>query len=362
MVLNEDAVLSAEIKAAMFDTESHNQADVDALRAEMELLQEAADSAQAKLRMAVRARAASELQVKLLLQEVEELKSKANDAASPNVSDEGDRVGLVFEAVDDNGDGVLDLDEFREGYALLTGDAVAAAFNAMDSNGDGVLTKVEFQDGYALLTSDSARAAAERERVRVAVEAETVRAIKQAARNLAEAQLMDSLYGDPPPGETRWPAMYKPVAGRKPLRKRTPSEPYTQYGPLPEGFDAAGVRRLVAARVKAKASCEYEKADRLQEQLNAMGVRLDDRWRTWSAEVCLSVAKESYEEKKRAQARLRARYPRGRPSGQSMGTKGAVSEDADGRASTGQVAGARGARGSKHASKHDLKAPKARGA
>ena len=128
-----------------------------------------------------------------------------------------DDVEKAFAAVDGNGDGVLTLDEFRKGYALLTGDAVATAFELMDVNGDRVLTKEEFQKGFALLTSDSKRAEAEREKVEAAVAAERIRAVQQAARNIAEAQLMDALSGSA--GQASWPAQYQPVPGRAPLRR-----------------------------------------------------------------------------------------------------------------------------------------------
>lgn len=59
----------------------------------------------------------------------------------------------------------------------------------------------------------------ERQRVEEAVAAARIAAVQQAARNIAEAQLMDSLFGDPPPGKTRWPAGYKPQPSRKPVRK-----------------------------------------------------------------------------------------------------------------------------------------------
>ena len=135
-----------------------------------------------------------------------------------------DKVERAFEEVDTNGDGVLTLEEFRKGYALLTGDAVAMAFEQMDSDGNGTLDKEEFCNGFALLTSDSARAEAERNKVEAAVADARIAAVKEAAKNLAEAQLMDALFGDPPPGKTRWPKGYTPVPGRDPLRGKSPSK------------------------------------------------------------------------------------------------------------------------------------------
>ena len=141
--------------------------------------------------------------------------------------------------------------------ALLNGDAVARVFEAIDDNGDGVLTKEEFKKGFVLLTSDSMLAKAERAKVEAAVNDARVEAVKQAALNLAEAQLMDTLYGEaraplegPPAhpslphlyqfvcarlwphkftrivsshaGETagEFPAQYQPVAGRRPNRNK----------------------------------------------------------------------------------------------------------------------------------------------
>jgi hypothetical protein len=80
------------------------------------------------------------------------------------------------------------------------------------ATGDGVLTKEEFRKGYALLTSDSQLAQAERLKVEAAVESARVEAVKEAARNLAGAELMDVVYGNTP---GMFPAQYQPVAARK---------------------------------------------------------------------------------------------------------------------------------------------------
>ena len=57
------------------------------------------------------------------------------------------------------------------------------------------------------------------DQVEETVQAERVRAVKEAAQNLAEAQLMDVLFSDAP-SESRWPKGYTPVPGRAPLRRR----------------------------------------------------------------------------------------------------------------------------------------------
>ena len=175
----------------------------------------------------------SRAKFELLQAELEQTQMKLDDALASleqRVSDvivsvDGeqpvqDKVELAFDEVDQNGDGVLTLEEFRKGYALLTGDAVAMAFDAMDTDNNGTLDKDEFRKGFALLTSDSARAEAERRKVEDAVSEARMAAVKQAAKNIAEAQLMDSLFGEPPPGGTRWPEGYRPVPGREPVRRQ----------------------------------------------------------------------------------------------------------------------------------------------
>ena len=175
----------------------------------------------------------SRAKFELLQAELEQTQMKLDDALASleqRVSDvivsvDGeqpvqDKVELAFDEVDQNGDGVLTLEEFRKGYALLTGDAVAMAFDAMDTDNNGTLDKDEFRKGFALLTSDSARAEAERRKVEDAVSEARMAAVKQAAKNIAEAQLMDSLFNEPPPGGTRWPEGYRPVPGREPVRRQ----------------------------------------------------------------------------------------------------------------------------------------------
>jgi len=58
---------------------------------------------------------------------------------------------------------------------------------------------------------------------------------------------------------------------------------YRLYGSLPDGFDAsADVERLIARRVVARLKKNYSEADRLLKRLLRMGIKLDDRRRTWS--------------------------------------------------------------------------------
>jgi len=136
------------------------------------------------------------------------------------------------------------------------------------------------------------------------VAAERTRALKEAAANLAEAQLMDTLYGkaqtsDDSTGPVWTVAGRKPVPGRKPLvdkpsKRMEMVEPYEQHGPVPEGFETDKVRALIASRVAARKAREYDEADRIQIFLrDEMGVRLDDRLRKWSVEEALADSKQA---------------------------------------------------------------------
>lgn len=59
---------------------------------------------------------------------------------------------------------------------------------------------------------------------------------------------------------------------------------YTLAGEPPAGTDVAAVEALLAERVAAKISKDYETADGLQAQLEGMGVFCNDRLMTWSGE------------------------------------------------------------------------------
>ena len=164
------------------------------------------------------------------------------------------------------------------------------SFDAIDADGNGELTREEFQKGFALLTSDSARAAAEREKVEAAVALARKEATREAALVLAEAELRDVLNATPKPRRKKGTGLSAP-----PLRKwgNEAGSPYSLYGPLPDGFDAERAEALVAERCAAKAAKLYAKADVLQDELIAMGVRLDDRWRTWSCAAAIDEVKRN---------------------------------------------------------------------
>lgn len=233
--------------------------------------------------------AASEAERRRLEQELAEL-SDAQRAVSAELKAQSneyttwpDAMNMMatFEAIDDNHDGVLTKEEFRNGYALIREREVEKIFDTFDDNHDGVLTRDEFAKGYTLLREDqSAQAAAEREKVAVAVANERVRATKEAARNLAEAQLMDALFVGPTAGKGGGGG--EGGKGAPPRRQPNSRQPFRMQGTPPKGFDVEAARSLVAERTDAKSRHEYEKAEQLQAQLGAMGIKLDDRYRTWT--------------------------------------------------------------------------------
>jgi len=58
---------------------------------------------------------------------------------------------------------------------------------------------------------------------------------------------------------------------------------YKLYGRLPRRFDSREeIESLIDRRVSARLKKHYSQADRLQKRIMRMGVRLDDRRRTWS--------------------------------------------------------------------------------
>ena len=100
------------------------------LRAELDKMQNELLQSQA-------ARKSAEEQLELLKKELAELQT-ASVPPTPQVmsaDSSDDMVSMAFDAVDEDGNGVLDIDEFRKGYALLNGDAVARVFEAIDENG-----------------------------------------------------------------------------------------------------------------------------------------------------------------------------------------------------------------------------------
>merc|ERR1712087_759224 len=139
-----------------------------------------------------------------------------------------DVISRAFNALDVNGDGVITREEFENDKLSR---AFAGAFDAIDANEDGVLSREEFRTGYALLTSNSTDAIAEREKIDRAVAAERIRAIKEAALALYEAQLMESLLG--PPELSRAASRGR----RAPPPRIGSTEPYKLYGPIPPSFE-----------------------------------------------------------------------------------------------------------------------------
>jgi hypothetical protein len=101
--------------------------------------------------------------------------------------------------------------------------------------------------------------------------------------------------------------------------------PYQRIGPVPPGFDSDRVSAMVAERVQAKKARGFKRADELQAKLDAMGVRLDDRFRTWSVELSLGLAIDAYkhgevgrEEMRRQSARPSLHTPSKRGEGRRV--------------------------------------------
>ena len=57
---------------------------------------------------------------------------------------------------------------------------------------------------------------------------------------------------------------------------------YTRYGSAPRDFPEQMILALIEKRITARLKKHYSEADRIQKRLNNLGVRLDDRRRTWS--------------------------------------------------------------------------------
>ena len=106
-----------------------------------------------------------------------------------------------------------------------------------------------------------------------------MRAITEAARLLTETELLDAKAeggrGGPVSLRGRWG---DPEGGRSSRR-------YTRDGALPPGFDEGLAQGLVDERAAAKRARNFVLADSLQARLKAMDLRLDDRRRTWSANL-----------------------------------------------------------------------------
>ena len=64
-------------------------------------------------------------------------------------------------------------------------------------------------------------------------------------------------------------------------RAKPLSEGYTLEGTLPAGVDVAAVEAKLASRVQAKLAKDYDTADKLQVEIEAMGVAVNDRQRTY---------------------------------------------------------------------------------
>ena len=70
-----------------------------------------------------------------------------------------------------------------------------------------------------------------------------------------------------------------------PAKSGKPSKPpagYKLFGTLPEEYDPTAAEALIGKRIVARQKKRYSQADRYQKRLFRMGIKLDDRRRTWS--------------------------------------------------------------------------------
>ena len=65
-------------------------------------------------------------------------------------------------------------------------------------------------------------------------------------------------------------------------KARPLTDGYSLDGEPPAGADVAAIEKLLAARVAAKIAKDFDTADKLQAELQGMGVYQNDRQRTWS--------------------------------------------------------------------------------
>jgi cysteinyl-tRNA synthetase len=65
-----------------------------------------------------------------------------------------------------------------------------------------------------------------------------------------------------------------------------PAAGYALVGELPSGFDQAAAEALIKTRFEAKTKGDFVKADALEKELSAMGVKLNNRrgHRSWKFE------------------------------------------------------------------------------
>mmetsp|Transcript_3402 Transcript_3402/g.11387 ORF Transcript_3402/g.11387 Transcript_3402/m.11387 type:complete len:288 (+) Transcript_3402:102-965(+) len=114
-------------------------------------------------------------------------------------------------------------------------------------------------------------------------EARKIVSLRVSARALAdERQLFAE---EQEPGGAAAVRAERAERGARAKRPRASKVPvYKPFGRIPADFDAATVERLIARRVQARLKRHYNEADRLQQRVLRLGVRLDDRRRTWSVQ------------------------------------------------------------------------------
>ena len=65
------------------------------------------------------------------------------DDETADTSEGANDEAILFDAIDDNGDGVLTREEFTKGYSLFLADVASQSFDAIDEDGSGTIDREE---------------------------------------------------------------------------------------------------------------------------------------------------------------------------------------------------------------------------
>ena len=145
-----------------------------------------------------------------------------------------------------------------------------AALVELAESGDEEAVRSRLAKLRATVADDEARAAATRERRKAKKEAKPSKWEKKFNRG-----------GELLPEAIAARERSRRPRGDNPGRARPLRDGYSQAGPLPSSVDVGAVERLLAERVQAKLRKDFDEADALQAQLRSMGVRVNDRRRTY---------------------------------------------------------------------------------